>query len=138
MGINLAVVLGFFFVSGIVLTLILTFGRLIRPHNPTPIKNTTYECGEVPIGAGWFNFNNRFYSIALIFLIFDVEVALTVPIVLVFRSYVEMDTGLLVFFELFLFLAILFAGLIYLWIKGDFTWDRTLKNTGSGSQEVSK
>jgi NADH-quinone oxidoreductase subunit A len=128
MAFNLAMLLGFFAVSGIALTALMLFGKLIRPSNPQPIKNTTYECGEKPVGAAWFNFNNRFYIFALIFVIFDVEVALTIPIVVIYRSMVESGSGLLVFAELFSFLCVLFVALIYFWARGDLTWDRVIKN----------
>ena len=54
-------------------------GRIIRRHRPDPEKLTTYECGEPPIGSSWVRFDMRFYAVALVFLIFDVEVALLYP-----------------------------------------------------------
>ena len=50
--------------------------RLIAPNNPNPEKLTSYECGEEPVGSAWLPFNSRFYVIALIFLLFDVEMVL--------------------------------------------------------------
>ena len=61
------------------LALPLVAGRLIRPHNPTPDKVAVYECGEPSIGSSWVQFDLRFYIVALVFLIFDVEVALFYP-----------------------------------------------------------
>ena len=62
----------------------LLVGKLLRPHNPTELKVSPYECGEVPIGTAWSNFNIRFYVVALIFIIFDVEGALMFPVAAVF------------------------------------------------------
>ena len=65
-------VLVFLAVAVVFVVAALLFGWLVRPRNPTEIKGTTYECGELPVGRAWFNFNPRFYIIGLIFLIFDV------------------------------------------------------------------
>ncbi len=128
MGYNLAMVFGFLVVSGGALLALLLFGKLIRPRLPQEIKSTTYECGEKPFGPAWFNFNNRFYVIALVFVVFDVEVALVVPAVVVFRELLDSGLGLLAFIEVFLFLAILFVALIYVWARGDLKWVRAVKD----------
>ena len=60
--------------------------RLLRPKRPTFEKLTTYECGENPEGSPWVKFNIRFYVVALIFLIFDVEVVLLIPWALEYKS----------------------------------------------------
>ena len=126
MAFNLAMVFGFIMVSGGMLLVFLTMGRFLRMHNPRPEKLTTYECGERPFGSAWFNFNNRFYVIALVFVIFDVEVALAVPVVVVFRKLLESGQGLLAFVEIFFFMTVLFVALIYAWARGDLTWVRAL------------
>ncbi len=110
---------GFVFVT-------LTVGKLVRPHNPYPDKNSTYECGERPIGEAWVQFNPRFYLIALVFLIFDVEIAFVFPIATVFNEFIKQGNGLLAFVELFIFMAILMLGLIYVWVKGDLQWVKSI------------
>lgn len=102
--------------------LMLTLGSVLRPSNPERQKLSTYECGEPPTGSAWINFNIRFYLIALIFVIFDVEVAFVYPVATVFRHFVENGQGLLVFSELLVFIGILFLGLIYVWVKRDLEW----------------
>lgn len=62
----------------------LLLGRILRPNNPTPMKRETYECGEPAVGSADIQFDIRFYVIALVFLIFDVEVALFFPWATVF------------------------------------------------------
>jgi len=108
---------GFIFVT-------LTIGWFLRPKVMHAIKLETYECGEHPIAQAWFNFNPRFYIIALIFLIFDVEVAFTYPVGVAFRRWVQSGKGGIAFLEILLFVAILALGLAYVWRKGDLEWIR--------------
>jgi NADH-quinone oxidoreductase subunit A len=99
----------------------LTLGRILRPHRPTPEKLTTYECGEDTIGSAWIQFNVRFYIIALIFLIFDVEIAILFPWAAIFK-----EIGLLALVEMLLFVGILVVGFAYVWVKGDLEWLKSL------------
>jgi hypothetical protein len=69
-------------------------GALLRPANPERSKMTTYECGEVVTGDAWINFNIRFYLVALIFVIFDIEVAFMYPVLAVFRDWVAQGRAL--------------------------------------------
>src|SRR6476646_8682818 len=82
-------------------------GLFLRPDAPTREKSMIYECGEKPIGQAWFNFNPRFYLIALVFVIFEVEIAFMYPVAAVYRAFLEQGQGLLGFAELFVFVAIL-------------------------------
>ena len=107
--------------------ILLVVAKLARPSEPSPAKNSTYECAEPPASPAWFNFNPRFYVIALVFLIFDVEVAFTYPVAVVFRRWVAQGNGGVAFAELFTFVAILLVGLAYVWVKGDLEWIRRLR-----------
>ena len=78
----------------------------------------SYECGEIPEGSAWVTFNIRFYVIALIFLIFDVEIVFLFPWAVAFRQL-----GLLGLIEMGLFIAILVVGFWYVWKKGALEWD---------------
>lgn len=116
-----------FLITGIILVAGIFFlNRLIAPHNPTAEKLTSYECGEEPTGNAWLPFNSRFYVIALIFLLFDVEMVFIFPWATVFGSHeinaIDHRWGLFSLVEMFLFLGILIAGLIYVWVKGDLNW----------------
>ncbi|RFM24443.1 MAG: NADH-quinone oxidoreductase subunit A [Candidatus Thermochlorobacter aerophilum] len=91
--------------------------RLIRPHRPNPEKLTSYECGEEPVGTAWIQFNIRFYVVALIFIIFDVELLFLFPWATVFK-----DVGTLALIEALIFVGILAVGLAYAWVKGDLEW----------------
>jgi NADH-quinone oxidoreductase subunit A len=70
----------------IVLASNLVLGRLVRPDKPSPEKGEVYECGEQPIGSAWIQFDVRFYVVALLFVIFDVELAFFFPWAVVFGS----------------------------------------------------
>jgi NADH-quinone oxidoreductase subunit A len=97
-------------------------GSLLRPHNPETKKLTTYECGELPTGSAWINFNIRFYLVALVFVIFDIEVAFVYPVAVAFRDFVLAGNGLFALAEILLFLGILSVGLVYVWVKRDLEW----------------
>jgi len=129
MAFNLGVIV-LFFVGSIAFILgPLVLGRFFRPDNPYEDKTEIYECGERPIGDAWIQFNPRFYLIALIFLIFDVEIAFVFPIATVFKRFIAEGNGLLAFAELFIFMTILLLGLVYVWLKGDLQWVKTLKKS---------
>jgi NADH-quinone oxidoreductase subunit A len=102
-------------------------GRFLRPNAPTREKSMIYECGEKPIGQAWFNFNPRFYLVALVFVIFEVEIAFMFPVASVYKSFVDKGQGLLAFAEIFVFVAILAVGLAYVWVMGDLEWVKGLK-----------
>ena len=102
--------------------MMLGLGRLLRPSNPLVPKLGTYECGEPPTGSAWINFNIRFYLIALIFVVFDVELAFMYPVVAVFRDWLQSGRGAFALTEMLLFIAVLAIGLVYVWAKRDLEW----------------
>lgn len=79
-------VLIFLAVGASLLAANLVLGRLVRPNKPSVEKGETYECGEVPVGSAWGQFDIRFYVVALLFVIFDVELAFFFPWAVVFGS----------------------------------------------------
>jgi NADH-quinone oxidoreductase subunit A len=106
----------------------LLLARFLRVKgDKSPGKLAIYECGEPTIGQAWIRFDIRFYTAALLFVVFDVEIALLFPWALVFRDFVESGLGWLAFWEAFAFIVVLMAGLGYVWAKGDLDW------TGPGS-----
>ena len=115
-------VLGFGFVG-----VTLLMGRLLRPSNPQVRKLSTYECGEPAAGSAWVNFNLRFYIVALIFIIFEVEIAFVFPVAAVFRRWIENGQGIFAFVEILFFIAVLFLGLVYAWAKGDLEWVKKVR-----------
>lgn len=112
-------------------TALLFINHRLSPHNPTREKQLSYECGEDPVGSAWLRFNIRFYVVALVFVLFDVEMALVFPIAVIFKSLTvntaNWGPAAIVFGELFFFIAVLFLGLVYIWQKGDLGWVRTFR-----------
>ena len=119
-------VLVFFALAFVLCGLMLALGMLLRPANPSRNKLSTYECGEPPSGPAWINFNIRFYLIALVFVIFDVELAFVYPVVTVFRDWIRNGQGAFALAEIALFIGILAVGLVYVWVKGDLEWLKRL------------
>lgn len=116
-----------FLIVGILCTGAAVFtNKFLAPNNPNPEKLTSYECGEEPTGSAWIPFNSRFYVIALIFLLFDVEMVFIFPWAIVFgdKQIAEIDPrwSVLTMVEMFIFVGILILGLVYVWRKGDLNW----------------
>jgi NADH-quinone oxidoreductase subunit A len=119
---NFANVLVFLFVGMAFVGVVLLLGRFLRPNTPDPTKSSTYECGEKPTGSAWINFNSRFFMIALIFLVFEVEIVFVYPVAVVFKQWIADDLGMLALIEILVFVLILIVGLVYAWAKGDLNW----------------
>lgn len=115
-----------FMVTGILFLLVpLLIQRFIAPRKYSEEKFIPYECGEDPVGTPWVQFNIRFYVFALIFLIFDVEVAFLLPWAVAFRNpELAANYGALAFWDGVVFVSILVIGFVYLWAKGDLKWIR--------------
>lgn len=105
----------------------LLVGRLLRPKDPTALKEMAYECGEEPVGTAWSSFNVRFYVVGLIFIIFDVESALMFPVAVVFKEFNSIGSGGVVLAEVLIFLGILVSGMAYCWRKGDLDWVKSFQ-----------
>lgn len=119
---NLELVLGMLLFSaagfGIVFGGLLV-GRFVRPNKPHPEKSETYECGEPAIGDSWVQFDLRFYTVALVFIVFDVEVALLWPWAVVFK-----DMGAPAFWAFFVFFLLIAIPFLYEWKSGYLDWVR--------------
>ena len=93
----------------------------IRPEKPSLIKQSIYECGFATISGRWSRFNFRYYSIALIFVVFDVEVVFLFPWAASF-GYLSARFGVFALVEMMVFVAILVVGWLYAWRKGALEW----------------
>ncbi len=116
----------------------LCIGSLVRPHVPHPEKATVYECGESPVGTSWVQCDLRFYIVALVFLVFDVEIALFYPWAVAWGSAVELSQhlGMSVFdirraalVDMMFFFGVLLVGFAYLWRFGYLDWVRSAATT---------
>jgi NADH-quinone oxidoreductase subunit A len=94
----------------------------IRPDNPSDVKSSIYECGFETIDTRWNTFNFRYYSIALLFVIFDVEVVFLFPWAASFGT-LSAEFGLFVLGEMGVFMGILILGWVYAWKKGSLEWN---------------
>ena len=88
-----------------------------RPNNPTPVKLETYECGMEAIGGRWTLFNFRYYTFAILFVIFDVEVVFLYPWA---AKFLQLELFALI--EMVVFVLILMVGWAYAWRKRDLEW----------------
>lgn len=109
----------------------LLVGKLIRPHHPTKLKETAYECGEEPVGSAWSQFNIRFYVVGLVFIIFDVESALMFPVAAVFKNFNEIGMGAIALSSFLIFITILVVGIVYCWKKGDLDWVKSYQHSAA-------
>lgn len=116
----------------------LTAGSLLRSKVIDQEKSTIYECGERPIGDAWFNFNPRFYILALTFIIFDVEIALTIPVIVVFKQWIAVQRGATAFVEIVIFILILALALVYVWRNGDIRWLKKLRHVSPLKEDERK
>jgi NADH-quinone oxidoreductase subunit A len=90
---------------------------LLGPHRPTPEKSAPYECGMPPVGDARERQSVKFYLVAMVFLLFDIEVAFLYPWAMALR-----DLGWAGFAQVVLFVGLLLAGYVYVWRKGALDW----------------
>ena len=107
----------------------LMIGKIVRPQLPHPEKSTAYECGEPAIGDSWVQFDLRFYTVALVFIVFDVEVALLWPWAVVFK-----EMGAPAFWAFFVFFLLIAVPFLYEWKSGYLDWVRA--STGQRRETV--
>lgn len=96
---------------------VLVMAYFLRPSRPTPIKQSTYECGLEAVGDIWVQFKVQYYLYALAFVVFDIEVVFLYPWAVAYNQL-----GLFALIEMAIFLLILVFGLAYVWRKGALEW----------------
>lgn len=102
--------------------LMVALGHILGPRRDTPLKLMPYESGMTPIGPAMRRIPVRFYLIAVLFILFDIEVVFFLPWAVVFTQFVRQGLGLFVVAEMFVFIAILLVGYIYAWKKDALEW----------------
>jgi NADH-quinone oxidoreductase subunit A len=116
----------------------MVMGAVARPKVPNPEKLAVYECGEPTIGSSWVQFDLRFYIVALVYLIFDVEVALFYPWAVAYGSADQLGVvnGMSTFairqvalVDMLFFFGVLLVGFAYLWRFGYLDWVRSAATT---------
>ena len=104
-------------VAGTIAGIFVVVSRYVGPRNANKIKTSTYECGLEPIGSARQRFSVKFYLVAMLFILFDIEVAFLYPWAVLFR-----ELGLFGLMEMAVFVSILLVGLMYAWRKGALEW----------------
>jgi len=104
--------------------LIVVMGSLLGPHKPDPEKLSPYECGFEAFEDARMKFDVRYYLIAILFILFDLEIAFLFPWATIFKDIVASESiRLFGFIEMLVFVAILVVGYIYAWARGALEWD---------------
>lgn len=102
--------------------------QLIGPRKRTATKLMPYECGKDPVGSARDRYSIKFYTVAVIFLLFDIEVLFMIPFAVAFKDLLAAQKisgiafGTIAFVEILIFVATLVIGYIYVWKKGTFDW----------------
>jgi NADH-quinone oxidoreductase subunit A len=128
------VLFGLLFGAAFVVLNVAVVNRILAPKVDDPEKRTTYECGEPTIGSAWVRFDMRFYTVALVFLVFEVEVALLFPWAAAYNELTQ-AMGLFPFLEVLAFLLILGLGYVYVWMKGDLDWVKGVEGQGTAGRD---
>jgi NADH-quinone oxidoreductase subunit A len=117
-------VLVFIFVALIFGCVPIIVGRLVGPHRPDPEKLSAFECGFEAFEDARMKFDVRYYLIAIIFILFDLEIAFLFPWATIFKEIVNTESvKLFGFIEMLVFIAILVVGYVYAWAKGALDWE---------------
>lgn len=121
--VSYAAVAGMMVIGLVITSALFIINRIVgkRPDEITPKKNDTYECGVDYVGNAHQQFSVRYYLVALIFLLFDVEIVFMYPWSLAYKTYVH--TSSFIIWEVVLFSLVLLGGYLYLRLRGAFDWD---------------
>lgn len=119
----LPILIVFIFVLGFAVTNIV-LSHVIGRRRDTRAKLMPYECGMDPVGSAHQRFSVKFYLVAMLFILFDIEAIFLLPWAVVFRDLITRLSRPFVFFEMMIFIAVLFVGYVYVWKKGLFEWNR--------------
>ncbi|MFH0980967.1 MAG: NADH-quinone oxidoreductase subunit A [Planctomycetota bacterium] len=117
----------------------LLIGRFVRPRRPNAEKGAIYECGEPTIGSSWVQFDLRFYVVALVFIVFDVEIALFWPWAVVFGGGGIDPADLpavktVALWDMLFFFGVIVVGFLYLWRFGYLDWVRSVSSQVRGRE----
>lgn len=142
----LPIALMFFVAAGFAVGNVL-LSQLVGQHKATRTKTMPYECGKDPVGSARERFSVKFYLVAMIFILFDIELIFLLPWAVVFKSFATNSLGLLIYVEMMTFVVLLLVGYVYIRKKGLFEWGprarveaeaeaRTLELTEARAREV--
>lgn len=117
----LPIALMFFVAAGFAVGNVL-LSQLVGQHKATRTKTMPYECGKDPVGSARERFSVKFYLVAMIFILFDIELIFMLPWAVVFKSFATNHLGTLIYVEMMTFVLLLLVGYVYILKKGLFEW----------------
>ncbi|MBI2339272.1 MAG: NADH-quinone oxidoreductase subunit A [Deltaproteobacteria bacterium] len=100
----------------------LGLSAILGPKKPNPSKLSVYECGLEPVGDARERFSVKFFLVAMLFILFDIEVVFLIPWAVLYKGFIAEGMGLFMLIEMGIFMAILAIGLLYVWRKGGLEW----------------
>ena len=103
-------------------TTMIAGSHFLGPRRPTEIKERPYESGMPPLGSAHERFSVKFYLVAVLFILFDIETVFLIPWAVIFMGHGTASTGFLLV-EMLVFMLVLFVGYVYVWKRGAFQWD---------------
>ncbi len=115
---ELIAVLIMFAGAGLIVLILLGLSQWLGPKKKNPVKDEMFECGNIPISHTGERFSVKFYMVAILFVLFDIEIIFLFPWAMVFRGI-----GMIAFVSMALFIGVLVLGLAYAWKKGALQWD---------------
>jgi NADH-quinone oxidoreductase subunit A len=118
-----AAIAAFILITALVGAIAIILGTLFGPKKNTEKKAMPYESGMNPIGPGTRRMPVRFYLIAVLFILFDIETVFFLPWAIAFRKFIDNSLGIFALVEMAIFIAILLVGYLYAWKKGALEWD---------------
>ena len=117
-----------FILAGLLATALVTLSWLIGYRRPTRAKLSPYECGMTPIGDARERFSVKFYMVAMLFILFDVEAVFLYPWAIILKDLKHMGQGLFGLSEMFVYIGIVLVGYWYIWKKGALDWGLTISS----------
>ncbi len=116
--------------------------QLVGPRKRTATKLMPYECGKDPVGSARDRFSIKFYTVAVIFLLFDIEVLFMIPFAVAFKTLLVEEKisgiafGTIALIEILVFISTLIVGFIYVWKKGIFDWGLQARAEARGEAKI--
>jgi len=126
-----------FLIAGALATGMVLLSWIIRYRRPTRAKLSPYECGMTPVGDARERFSVKFYLVAMLFILFDVEAVFLYPCAIILKDLKAMGQGLFAISEMFIYIAIVLVGFFYIWKKGVLDWGLTITDARRRSERRS-
>src|SRR5947209_16316753 len=127
-----------FLIAGALATGMVLLSWIIGQRKPTRAKMSPYECGMAPIGDARERFSVKFYLVAMLFILFDVEAVFLYPWAIILKDLKAMGQGVFAISEMFVYIGIVLVGFWYIWKKGVLDWGLTITQTQTPRARVAR